>query len=210
MKTAALLIVMVAIFWLSCPAGAELSINPPVSEVGSSVVISSSKGEFDDKALNNQITFSGQAHPVPAEWVSDDKNHLLVRVPRGTTDGPVKVEVKHKLIDSVVFKVKPPAGWPSLVVWLGILLALLARTILPYLIKKVKEGVKFDWKFLVPSIGGVILGFIAVFQLLPSIGFTGNPFQDFLAAFSVTYTSQDVIREFQKTAEPAKPESASA
>ena len=198
MKSSTVLLFLVLV-WLSvCHAQTDLSINPPTSEVGTSIVISS-KSQFDSVPVNNQITFTGNAKPVPAEWVSNDKNYLLVRVPSGTTDGPVSIAVKNKPIGSIAFKVKPPAGWPSAMVWIGIFFAVFMRAAVPFWAKKIKEGAtEFKKEYLLPPVIGMIVSMPTVFGLLPSIGFTGNAFQDFLAAFSVTYASQDIIREAQK------------
>lgn len=114
------------LFLIVNTARAELSINPPVSEVGTSVVVSG--GSFDFAPVNNQVTFTGKPQPVPAEWVSEDGKHLLVRVPQGVADGPVSVSVKNKPIGNVAFKVKPPTAWPGSVVWIGIVIALFFRT----------------------------------------------------------------------------------
>jgi hypothetical protein len=58
MKISAIPILLVAVLLTASQVRAELSINPPTSEVGSSVVLSS-KGDFDLTPVNNQITFTG-------------------------------------------------------------------------------------------------------------------------------------------------------
>lgn len=190
------------ILFLTDPAQAELSINPPLSEVGTSVVIAG--GGFDLVPVNNQVTFTGKPQPTPAEWVSEDRKNLLVRVPQGAADGPVSVSVKNKPIGNVAFKVKPPAAWPSLSVWVGIALALFFRTFIPFWNKKLVEKragnvVTWNWWLVIPPLVTAIISLPVILSLLPSIGYTGNPFQDFLASFSVTHASQDLIREVQKT-----------
>ena len=108
----------VSLFFVVNSAQADLSINPPISEVGTSVVIGGSV--FDLAPVNNQITFTGKSRPVPAEWVSEDGKYLLVRVPKGTTDGPITVSVRNRHVGNTAFKVKLPTTLPSLFVWLGI------------------------------------------------------------------------------------------
>jgi len=182
----------------------ELSINPPTSEVGTSVIISG--GKFDITPANNQVTFKGTSKAVSADWVTGDGQYLLVKVPQGATDGSVSISVKNNLIGKAAFNVKSAASCPSFWVWIGIALALVFRTFVPFFNKKLaaagdasKKKVEWDWWLLVPPLGALITSVPVVINLLPSIGYTGNPWQDFLASFSVTYASQDIIRELQKT-----------
>lgn len=182
-------------------AQADLTVTPPAAEVGTSVIIGGQG--FDQVPVNNQVTFTGQDRSVPAEWVSDDSRHILVRVPRGAADGPVGVLVKNRPVGNVAFKVKPQAAWPTAYVWIGIAVALLFRTFIPFWNKKLVEArenrpIVWNWWLVIPPLAAAVISVPVVLNLLPSIGHTGIPYQDFLASFSVTYASQDLIREIQK------------
>ncbi len=78
---------------------------------------------------------------------------------------------------------------------LGAFLGVLARTVVPYLVKlKNHPGLRWEKKFFVPALSGLILAIIAtalISQTMPEdLGVLGS--------FAMAYTLQELSREAQK------------
>ena len=78
---------------------------------------------------------------------------------------------------------------------IGAFLGVLARTFVPYLVKlKNHPGLRWENKYIVPALSGLILAIIAtalISQAIPEdIGLLGS--------FAVAYTLQELSREAQK------------
>ena len=88
----------------------------------------------------------------------------------------------------------------SLGALIGIGVGILFRTFVPYLnVIREDPNTKFDKKFLIPPLVSLITSIPLAIALLPQVSSSsGNFVQDFVSAFTVSYTAQDITREVQK------------
>lgn len=176
----------------------QLSIEPAKSQTADPVVFSGVT--FDADPSRNVIEFEGEAGPVTAEWVSVDQKYLVVVVPPGAFSGPVDITVDNKIIGRGIIKIK--AIFFSFYMFLGLFIGILLRTFIPYINKSAKTGsFAFKTQFFIPPLLTMLLMIPTAIMLLPDLSYTGNSIQDFIAAFTVAYSTQDLVREVQKSAE---------
>ena len=78
------------------------------------------------------------------------------------------------------------------IIFLAVFAGVLTRTFVPYLVKlKKNPDLKWENKYIIPAIAGLVLAFIATLLMLPYI----PPTAGWLTAFASAYTLQDLSRE---------------
>jgi hypothetical protein len=182
------------------PANAQvpqISVSPSNSEAAAPIILSGSG--FDKDLSKNLIIFPGLDKPVPAEWVSTDLKNLMVRVPTKATGGIVEIKVNGTVIGQTFLKIK--STYPTINVFLALFGGVVARTLLPYIVKSIKSGSAWEWKYIVSSLATTVTVIPLAITILPNLTLSGNSYQDLITAFSLTYSSQDLIREAQKITE---------